>query len=217
MAYIMDESRHTARGIISEMNYGFRELELRYAKISFGTIENIIKIKGQEAFYNKSRCIRTRIAQYLMFPYVGNDTSHCTEFDDIITNYSGEQIDARLNLKAIVLKISILIVISMSIISFMQLICKEWKIYKDQTSLIKERLARQRYSDHEDDQRSLNELSFNFTLHTQQPIPQHPLNNPSPTISHTSNPTPSIQIPHPPTSQNPSSPTQAHYFNLSSS
>ncbi|CAI2375607.1 unnamed protein product [Moneuplotes crassus] len=112
MVLSMMEFRYFARTLITEMKYGFHELELRYVKTLYRNIGNIIKIKGLEAFDNKSKCIRTRIAQYFMFPYVGNDTSHCTEFDDIITNYSGEQNDSGLNLQEIALRVSILIVIS---------------------------------------------------------------------------------------------------------
>ncbi|CAI2378126.1 unnamed protein product [Moneuplotes crassus] len=90
---IMQEFRGFSRDMVTEIEYGFGTLKVLYAKKHLGVITKIIHGKGKDAFDDKSQCIRMRVGQFFMPTFKGNDTSNCTEFDEIIHSFSEQSED----------------------------------------------------------------------------------------------------------------------------
>ncbi|CAI2378008.1 unnamed protein product [Moneuplotes crassus] len=84
MVGLFDEFRKHSKNLVSEIKYGFLELGFLYGKKALKIYTKIVHIKGEQAFKNDSECIRMRVGQYFMPTYIGEDTSECVEYDDII-------------------------------------------------------------------------------------------------------------------------------------
>ncbi|CAI2376085.1 unnamed protein product [Moneuplotes crassus] len=125
------EFRNFSRQVVSELNYYFVNLAMSYFKKLSGIITRIIQDKGQEAFEEKSRCIRTRIGQYFLPKYLGQNTSSCSEFDGIILSFSEQPFDDERSIIPLLLKFGLIIVLILIEWLVIRLLRKEWQIYNN--------------------------------------------------------------------------------------
>ncbi|CAI2376534.1 unnamed protein product [Moneuplotes crassus] len=130
MQKLFYEFRNFAREVITESDYGYYTLFFLYARKELGVISKIIQTKGFNEFTQNSNCTRMRIAQYFMPTFVGNDTSNCSQFDDIIINFSEQRIDPGINFTPLVMKLAILLILLVSIYIAFNRLHQEWETYK---------------------------------------------------------------------------------------
>ncbi|CAI2377788.1 unnamed protein product [Moneuplotes crassus] len=128
---VMKEFRVFARHMVTEMKYSCEKLRLLYYKKLLGVITKIIHDKGKDAFDAKSRCIRMRIGQFFMPTFKGNDTSDCSEFDEIIHSFSEQSDSFWRDFWTLIFEILCVIVLALLIRKSSQLLFDEWEIYKD--------------------------------------------------------------------------------------
>ncbi|CAI2376431.1 unnamed protein product [Moneuplotes crassus] len=69
-----------------------------------------------------------RIGQYFIPTFQGNDTSQCSEFDDVIISLSEQPVDPRIDLSPLVCYFIILAVLVGASYYFFLLVLKEWQI-----------------------------------------------------------------------------------------
>ncbi|CAI2376533.1 unnamed protein product [Moneuplotes crassus] len=130
MQKLFYEFRNFAREVITESDYGYYTLFFLYARKELGAISKIIQTKGFDEFTQNSNCTRMRIAQYFMPTFVGNNTSNCSQFDDIIISFSEQPIDPVINFTPLVMKLAILLILLVSIYIAFNRLRKEWETYK---------------------------------------------------------------------------------------
>ncbi|CAI2375983.1 unnamed protein product [Moneuplotes crassus] len=132
MQKLFYEFRNFAREVISESEYGYYMLFYSYARKELGVISKIISTKGFDEFTQNSNCTRMRIAQYFMPTFVGNDTSNCSQFDDIIISFSEQPIDPSLDLKPLLVKLTIIMILLILNFVAFKLLAREFKIFENQ-------------------------------------------------------------------------------------
>ncbi|CAI2377979.1 unnamed protein product [Moneuplotes crassus] len=131
---IMREFRWFSRGMVTEMEYGFETLKNLYAKKHSGVVIKIINDKGKGAFDDKSQCIRMRIGQFFMPTFKGNDTSNCSEFDEIIHSFSEQSEDFWRDFGPLIFKLLTLVALILLIRKSFKLAKQEWSMYKTLTN-----------------------------------------------------------------------------------
>lgn len=126
------EFRSFSKLVVSELNYYFVNLAMAYFKKLSGIINTIIvQDEGQEVFDKKSRWIRTRIGQYFLPKYIGQDTSSCSEFDEIILSFSEQPFEAERSIISLILKFGFIIVLILMEWFIIRLLRTEWHIYRN--------------------------------------------------------------------------------------
>ncbi|CAI2377337.1 unnamed protein product [Moneuplotes crassus] len=130
-----DEFRHFAVGVITERYLGYDYLSWHYFKKEWNVIKKITHDRGKQAFVDKSKCIRERIARYYMPMFEGNDTSSCTEFDDIIVSFSDQPFEDRSSLYYFVCKVVLLMILVGISFIVSKLIRAEWRTYLKQEAI----------------------------------------------------------------------------------
>ncbi|CAI2376468.1 unnamed protein product [Moneuplotes crassus] len=136
MQKLFYEFRNFAREVISESEYGYYMLFYSYARKELGVISKIISTKGFDEFTQNSNCTRMRIAQYFMPTFKGNDTSNCSQFDDIMISFSEQPTDPGVNYIPLLMKLIIIMILSVSIHISSTLLLHEWETYKLQRSCV---------------------------------------------------------------------------------
>ncbi|CAI2375887.1 unnamed protein product [Moneuplotes crassus] len=126
------EFRNFARDVITELYYGYFNLMFWYAKKVFGVVSKVVRQEGLEVYTENSDCIRMRIGQYFMPTFKGNDTSNCSQFDDIIISFSEQPIDPSLDLKPLLVKLSIIMILLILNFVAFKLLAREFKIFENQ-------------------------------------------------------------------------------------
>ncbi|CAI2376312.1 unnamed protein product [Moneuplotes crassus] len=124
---LMREFRLISRSLMSELAYWYKELAWRYGKKLFGVIKKIIATDGMACFEEKSDCIRMRIGQYFMPTFVGNDTSNCSEYDEIIRSFSEQPVDPGIDWTSLCIKLTITLALTVLNYLFLKLVFREWK------------------------------------------------------------------------------------------
>ncbi|CAI2375188.1 unnamed protein product [Moneuplotes crassus] len=104
----MKDFRNFSRIIVSELDYGFYSLLLSYAKKEFSIINKIIQNESFDTYQERSDCIRMRIGQYFMPTFIGNDTSDCSKFDEIIKSFSEQPVDLGESWHSLFIRLTIL-------------------------------------------------------------------------------------------------------------
>ncbi|CAI2376491.1 unnamed protein product [Moneuplotes crassus] len=136
LAKFFYEFRNFARSSITELDYGYYNLIYCYAKKLFGVISMVVRQEGLETYSKNSGCIRMRIGQYFMPTFEGNDTSHCSQFDDIIISLSEQPVDPSPDYRSLLLKLSmIVILLALNLVAF-QLLVQEFEIFEDLCQVI---------------------------------------------------------------------------------
>ncbi|CAI2375456.1 unnamed protein product [Moneuplotes crassus] len=113
--------------LITELEYGYQALNYAYLKKEFGIITKIINVKGLETYQEKSHCIRMRIGQHFMPTFKGNDTSHCSEFDEIIHSFSERPVDPPIDWSPLFINLMIFAALIVAIYAGCKFVLKEWK------------------------------------------------------------------------------------------
>ncbi|CAI2376168.1 unnamed protein product [Moneuplotes crassus] len=124
---LFEEFRLFSRSWITELDYWYKEFIAKYAKKELGVINKIIATEGLAIYIEKSDCIRMRIGQYFMPTFVGNDTSNCSEYDQIIHSFSEQPVDPGIDWTSLCVKLTITLALAVMNYLCLELVLQEWK------------------------------------------------------------------------------------------
>ncbi|CAI2372896.1 unnamed protein product [Moneuplotes crassus] len=130
-AYVLtkyfSEFRYFSKSLRTELEYGYQELVGKYIKKEFGVFNKIIATEGINNLRKKSDCIRMRIGQYFMPTFVGNDTSNCSKYDEIIHSFSDQPVDPGIDWTSLCVKLTITLALAFLNYLCFKLILQEWE------------------------------------------------------------------------------------------
>ncbi|CAI2376585.1 unnamed protein product [Moneuplotes crassus] len=131
-----DEYRHFAMLVMTEMDYEYNYLWILYSKKKLNIIKKIVNERGNEVFVDKSKCIRQRIDRYYMPMFKVNDTSSCTEFDDIIVSFSEQPFEDKSPFYYLAFNMVIFIVLAVITFVVSKLLKAEWRTFLKQEDIL---------------------------------------------------------------------------------
>ncbi|CAI2374269.1 unnamed protein product [Moneuplotes crassus] len=134
MTGFMDIFRIYSRFVLSELDYGWWQMELFYWNKLFKACSKVFTSMGFEYWTNNSVCIRTRTRQFFLPLNSTNSTSNCSEIDPILWSLSEEKLGTGTNILSLILPILLCIFIVLA----MKLIINEFAKYKHYRGILRD-------------------------------------------------------------------------------